>query len=52
MVISVEEEALVAKKNADTLVGFVLDESGSMHHVRDSTISGFNEYLGLSLIHI
>ena len=36
----------MAKKNEDTLVGFVLDESASMHHVRDSTISGFNEYLG------
>ena len=46
MVISVEEEALVAKKNADTLVGFVLDESASMHSVWESTISGFNEYVG------
>ena len=36
----------MTKKNVDTLVGFVLDESGSMQHVRDSTISGFNEYLG------
>jgi len=36
----------VTKKNVDTLVGFVLDESASMHHVQESTISGFNEYLG------
>lgn len=34
-----------AKHQRRTLVGFVLDETGSMEGVKDSTISGFNEYL-------
>lgn len=28
-----------------TMVGFVLDETGSMETVKDATISGFNEYI-------
>ena len=34
------------KNKVDTVVGFVLDESGSMEGVRAATVSGFNEYLG------
>jgi uncharacterized protein YegL len=33
------------KKKLETLVSFILDKSGSMGAVRESTISGFNEYL-------
>lgn len=33
------------KKLENTIVTFVLDESGSMRPVRDETISGFNEYI-------
>jgi len=32
-------------KKADTIINFVLDESGSMEGIRDSVISGFNEYV-------
>lgn len=32
-------------KKYSTLVNFILDKSGSMETVRESTISGFNEYL-------
>ena len=32
-------------KSAETLVHFVLDETGSMSGVRDATIDGFNEYV-------
>jgi hypothetical protein len=28
-----------------TIVNFILDESGSMQSVKDSTVSGFNEYI-------
>ena len=28
-----------------TIVSLLLDETGSMHHVRRETISGFNEYV-------
>ena len=35
----------MAKKENDTIVTFVLDESGSMDPVREKTISGFNEYI-------
>ena len=34
------------RNKVDTVVGFVLDESGSMEEVREATVSGFNEYLG------
>ena len=34
------------RNKVDTVVGFVLDESGSMEGVRESTVTGFNEYLG------
>lgn len=34
------------KKDVVTLINFVLDKSGSMNEVLDTTISGFNEYLG------
>ena len=33
------------RKAAETLVHFVLDETGSMSSVRDATIDGFNEYV-------
>lgn len=33
------------KKDKDMLIGFVLDETGSMEMTRDATISGFNEYI-------
>ncbi len=33
------------KKQATTIVNFILDESSSMSAVRDATISGFNEYV-------
>lgn len=33
------------KKETVTLINFLLDKSGSMNEVLDSTISGFNEYL-------
>lgn len=33
------------KKQLTTIVNFILDKSGSMNSVRESTISGFNEYL-------
>ena len=33
------------EKSKNTIVTFVLDESGSMNPVRDETISGFNEYI-------
>ena len=33
------------RKAAETLVHFVLDETGSMSGVRDATIDGFNEYV-------
>ena len=36
----------MSRNKVDTVVGFVLDESGSMERVRESTVSGFNEYLG------
>lgn len=29
-----------------TLINFILDESGSMQDIKESTISGFNEYVG------
>ena len=35
------------KKANETIVTFMLDESGSMDPVRDRTISGFNEYIGI-----
>ena len=35
----------MSRNKVDTVVGFVLDESGSMEGVRESTVSGFNEYL-------
>lgn len=34
-----------AKQSKETLVHFVLDETGSMNTVRDATIDGFNEYV-------
>ena len=34
-----------SKKLENVYVNFVLDETGSMDIVRDSTISGFNEYI-------
>lgn len=40
----VKEDIMVAKKNK-ALVAFLLDETGSMQICRDSTISGFNEYV-------
>jgi len=33
------------EKSKNTIVTFILDESGSMMAVRDETISGFNEYV-------
>ena len=33
------------RKAKETLVHFVLDETGSMNSVRDATIEGFNEYV-------
>ena len=33
------------RKAAETLIHFVLDETGSMSGVRDATIDGFNEYV-------
>tara|TARA_Y100000588_G_scaffold278878_1_gene295571 strand:+ start:1098 stop:1763 length:666 start_codon:yes stop_codon:yes gene_type:complete len=36
----------MSRNKVDTVVGFVLDESGSMEEVRAATVSGFNEYLG------
>ena len=33
------------KKASETLVQFVLDETGSMDCIRDATIDGFNEYV-------
>lgn len=33
------------KVEGEMLVNFVLDETGSMGVVRDTTISGFNEYV-------
>lgn len=35
----------MAKNKKVTLVNFILDKSGSMESVRESTISGFNEYI-------
>lgn len=35
----------MAKKKTTTLVGFVLDETGSMLSVQQATVSGFNEYV-------
>lgn len=32
-------------KNKETLISFILDESGSMDIIRDSTIKGFNDYV-------
>jgi len=37
--------AKTAKKVQETLVNFILDKSGSMGSIQESTISGFNEYL-------
>jgi len=34
------------KKGKDTVVVFILDQTGSMGVCRDATISGFNEYIG------
>ena len=35
----------VTKKTTQTIVNFLLDETGSMSYVKDATISGFNEYV-------
>ena len=35
----------VLKSKSETLVNFILDKSGSMSSIVDSTISGFNEYI-------
>lgn len=32
-------------KKLPTIVNFILDKSGSMDSVRESTISGYNEYI-------
>ena len=39
-------ETLKTQEKKTTLVNFILDKSGSMESVVDSTISGFNEYIG------
>lgn len=36
----------MAKNKLPTIISFILDRSGSMENIRDSVISGFNEYIG------
>lgn len=39
------EEVLGMSKKKEVLINFVLDETGSMMSCKDTTISGFNEYI-------
>ena len=35
----------IKEKEKETLISFILDETGSMQSVKSQTISGFNEYI-------